>query len=166
MLQPYPRPEAAKIDTAAEQYVDVLKQITNACRSLRSEMRLGPQQKVPLIAAGDRTMLAAVAPYITPLARLAGVEIVDELPQTDAPVAIVGDYKLMLKIEIDPNAERARLQKEIARHESEIAKVQAKLGNSNFVERAPAAVVEQERRRLVQFQDTLAKLRTQLARLA
>ncbi len=166
MLQPYPRPEATQVDAAAEQSVDVLKQLTNACRSLRSEMRLGPQQKVPLIATGDRATLAAIAPYITPLARLSGVEIVDELPQTDAPVSIVGDYKLMLKIEIDVGAERARLQKEIARHESEIAKAQAKLANSGFVERAPPAVVEQERQRLAQFQDTLEKLRAQLERLA
>ena len=54
MLQPYPEPDATRIDEEAEQHVALLKQLTNACRTLRSEMNLGPQQKVPLLAQGDR----------------------------------------------------------------------------------------------------------------
>ena len=166
MLQPYPQPDAGRIDAQAEREVALLKLITNACRTLRSEMNLGPQQKVPLLAHGDRATLTAFTPYLMPLARLSEVTIVDGgLPQADAPVSIVGDYKLMLKIEIDAAAERTRLGKEQARLESEIAKAQGKLANANFVERAPAAVVEQERERLARFQATLDKLRAQLAQL-
>jgi len=167
MLQPYPQSDADRIDEPAEQQVALLKLVTDACRTLRSEMNLGPQQKVPLLAHGDRTTLTAFTPYLMPLARLSEVTIVDgDLPQADAPVSIVGDYKLMLKIEIDAAAERARLGKEKDRLESEIAKAQGKLANSNFVERAPAAVVEQERERLARFQVTLDKLRAQLDQLA
>ena len=165
MLQPYPQSQPEKIDERAEQRVNILKQITNACRTLRSEMNLGPQQKVPLIAEGDRATLTGFSPYLSPLARLSEIEIVDALPQTDAPVSIVGDYKLMLRIEIDVAAEKARLGKEISGLEDQIAKAGAKLANASFVERAPAAVVEQERQRLAQFQDTLNKLRSQLAKL-
>ena len=165
MLQPYPQADASRIDSGAEQHVALLKQLTNACRTLRSEMGLGPQQKVPLLAQGDRATLAAVTPYLMPLARLSEVAIVDELPQADAPVSIVGDYRLMLKIEIDAAAERTRLGKEIARLEGDIAKTLAKLSNANFVERAPPAVVEQERQRLMQSETTLAKVRAQLERL-
>ncbi len=166
MLQPYPQPDAGRIDEAAEREVVLLKLITNACRTLRSEMNLGPQQKVPLLAHGDRTTLTAFTPYLMPLARLSQLTIVEgELPQADAPVSIVGDYKLMLKIEIDAAAERARLGKEHARLESEIAKAQGKLANASFVERAPAAVVGQERERLARFQDTLDKLSAQLKQL-
>jgi valyl-tRNA synthetase len=128
-------------------------------------MNLGPQQKVPLFAQGDGASLAALTPYLTPLARLSDVTIVNELPQADAPVSIVGDYKLMLKIEVDAAAERARLGKEMERLAGEITKTEAKLANANFVERAPAAVVDQERQRLVQFETTVAKLRAQLERL-
>ena len=166
MLQPYPQPDAGRIDEHAEHEVALLKLITNACRTLRSEMNLGPQQKVPLLAHGDHAMLTAFTPYLMPLARLSEVTIVDGgLPQADAPVSIVGDYKLMLKIEIDAAAERARLGKEQARLENEIAKAQGKLANASFVERAPAAVVEQERERLTRFQVTLDKLRAQLDQL-
>ena len=167
MLQPYPQSDAGRIDEHAEREVAALKLITNACRTLRSEMNLGPQQKVPLLAHGDRATLTAYTPYLMPLARLSEVTIVEGgLAPADAPVSIVGDYKLMLKIEIDAAAERARLGKETQRLEGEIAKAQGKLANASFVERAPAAVVGQERERLARFQATLDKLRAQLDQLA
>jgi valyl-tRNA synthetase len=128
-------------------------------------MNIGPQQKVPLLAQGDATTLVAFTPYMLPLARLSEVTVVEELPDADAAVSIIDDYKLMLKIEIDRAAERERLGKEIVRLEGEITRTEAKLSNTKFVERAPAAVVEQERSRLVQFEATRAKLQAQLERL-
>jgi len=82
-----------------------------------------------------------------------------------APVAIVGTDKIVLKVEIDVAAERERLQKEFDRLSMEVTKCVAKLDNENFVARAKPAVVEQERTRLAEFNDTLVKLGTQLARL-
>jgi len=164
-LQPFPKANLERVDARADERMALLKEMVNACRSLRSEMGLSPAQKVPLIATGDRSTLMEFARYLAPLARLSDVRIVDGLPAGDAPVQIVGDYRLMLHIEVDVAAERERIAKDIARHEGEIAKAQAKLANEGFVARAPGAVVEQERTRLAGFSATLEKLREQYARL-
>jgi valyl-tRNA synthetase len=165
MLQSYPQPQPERIDVAAEREIGALKQIVTACRTLRSEMNVAPSQKVPLLAQGDPARLQAFAPYLAALARLSEVVIETELPQAEAPVSIAGDFRLMLKIEIDVGAERERLGKEIARLENEITKAQSKLDNPKFVERAPPLVVAQEKIRLEKFATELEQVRQQLARL-
>ncbi|OIR04781.1 valine--tRNA ligase [mine drainage metagenome] len=165
MLQAYPKADASKIDAAAIAQIALLQELTTACRSLRSEMNLSPAARVPLIAAGDAATLKTLAPYISSLGKLSEVQIVAELPEGDAPVSIVGNFKLMLKVEIDVAAERERLDKEIARLGNEITKANAKLGNESFVARAPAAVVDQEKKRLEEFGATLVQLQAQRKKL-
>jgi valyl-tRNA synthetase len=165
MLQAYPEADAARIDMAAMEQVALLQEIIVACRKLRSEMNLSPAQRVPLIAAGNEDTLKALAPYISSLAKLSEVQIVAEQPEGDAAVAIVGPFRLMLKVEIDVAAERERLDKEIARLQNEINKTQVKLSNSSFVDRAPAAVVAQERKRMEEFSAALAQMETQRDKL-
>ncbi|HLE66524.1 MAG TPA: valine--tRNA ligase [Burkholderiales bacterium] len=168
MLAPYPKAQSERIDEAAEREVALLKQWIDTCRNLRSGMGLSPQQKLPLYVAGDAQAVERFAPYLKPkpLAHLSEVHAVKELPPEDAPVAVVGEFRLMLHVEIDVAVERDRLAKEIARLEGEIVKCRAKLGSASFVERAPTAVVAQERARLTGFEETLVKLRQQLDRLS
>ncbi|GAB6849075.1 valine--tRNA ligase [Paraburkholderia kururiensis] len=170
MVQPYPVAEPGKIDEAAEQWVADLKAMIDACRNLRGEMNLSPATKVPLLATGNAERLATFAPYAQALARLSEVRIIADEATLDgeahgAPIAIVGTDKLVLKVEIDVAAERERLSKEIARLTAEIAKCNAKLGNESFVAKAPPAVVEQEQRRLAEYETTIGKLTAQLSRL-
>ena len=82
-----------------------------------------------------------------------------------APVAVAGDARLALFMEVDVAAEKARLTKEAERLDKEIAKAQAKLGNEAFVAKAPPAVIEQERKRQADFGAALEKIRDQLKRL-
>ena len=152
-------------DNTAAHALDEFKLLANACRALRSGMGLPPGQKVPLVIEGDACVMA-YAPYLQALARLESVSVVARLPaDSDAPVEVVGPYRLMLLIEVDREAEIARLDKEIARLTGEISKCDGKLSNTSFVDRAPAAVVEQERTRLDEFKTTLEKVKTQRARL-
>ena len=165
MLQPYPESNPAKIDQAVIEQVVVLQEIITACRKLRSEMNLSPAQRVPLIAAGDVAVLNTLAPYIIGLAKLSEVRIVATLSANDAPVAMVGAFQLMLEVKIDVAAERERLDKEIARLQNELAKVAGKLANPGFVDRAPTAVVAQERTRMAEFGATLAQFQAQRSKL-
>lgn len=168
MRQPYPEANLEKIDDSAEAWMTQLKSLTDACRNLRGEMQLSPALRVPLIIAGSaeqQATLLSFAPYLQALAKLSEVQVVETLPESPAPVSIVGDAKLLLKVEIDVAAERERLGKEITRIEGEMAKAETQLGNESFVARAPAQVVAQMRERLVNFSSTLEKLREQFAKL-
>ncbi|MFW9611333.1 MAG: valine--tRNA ligase [Fluviibacter sp.] len=169
MQADYPVADAQRIDTAAETQIEQLKGLVSACRNLRGEMSLSPATKVPLIVAAsqaDQAALADAAPVLKSLAKLADVHFVDALPaDTLAPVAVLGQVQLMLEIEIDVPAEISRLEKEIARLEGEIKKAEGKLGNASFVDRAPPAVVAQERQRMTDFGNTLTMLKPQLQKL-
>ncbi len=165
MLKSYPQPQAGMRDEPGEARIGDLKAMVNACRKLSAEMGIGPGKRIPLLVSGDAERIAMFAPYLQALARLSEVTHVEELPPADAPVEIVGDYRLMLKIEIDVAAERERLTKESQRLRGEIAKAEGKLNNKNFVERAPEKVVAQERERLENFRATVEKLQSQLDRL-
>ncbi|MFO1216467.1 MAG: valine--tRNA ligase [Burkholderiaceae bacterium] len=170
LTAPYPKAELQRIDAEADTWVERLKAVAGACRQLRSEMNLSPAERVPLLASGDSAFLASAAPVLKALARLSELRLFDDdAAFADAtrnlPVAVQGDARLALQVQIDVAAESARLAKEIARIEAEIAKAGAKLGNASFVERAPAAVVSQEKQRLEDFRRTLDRLQDQAHRL-
>ena len=166
MLAAYPQVDLARIDTAAEAKVDRLKALAYACRNLRGEMGISPAQRTPLLVAGGGEEIREFAPILQALGKLSEVHIVDDMPaDAVAPVAVVGEIRLMLQVEIDVAAEKERLKKEIEKLEKQIAIAQGKLGNESFVARAPAAVVEQEKQRVAEFTATLEKLKPQLAKL-
>ncbi len=166
MLAAYPQAEPAKIRPEADAWMNELQGLIDATRNLRGEMNLSPAQKAPLFIAADtaqQAKLRAFAPYLKTLAKLSEVTVGETLPEAiGAPVQVVGDISLMLKVEIDVKAERERLSKEIARLQGEIAKANGKLSNENFVAKAPPAVIEQEKKRVAEFGGTLEKLQAQL----
>jgi valyl-tRNA synthetase len=167
---PYPEANAAAIDPAAMAWMAHLKSVVDACRNLRGEMNVSPSTRLPLLAVGDAAFLREAAPVLQALAKLSEVRVFDDeaawaAAAQAAPVALAGDARLCLFMEIDVAAEKARLAKEAARIEGELAKANGKLSNEAFVAKAPAAVIEQERARIAQFGATLERLREQLRRL-
>jgi valyl-tRNA synthetase len=167
MLQPYPKSQPEKIDEAAERDMAVLKEWTVAARNLRSEAKIPPGEKLPLYttSAPPANDASLVLVSTQALARLSEIRQVATLPDSTAPVAVVGDARIMLYKEVDPAAEAERISKEITRVGAQIAQFKAKLANASFVERAPASVVEQERKRLSDSEETLSKLQEQLQKL-
>jgi valyl-tRNA synthetase len=169
-IAPYPEANAAAIDPAAMAWMAHLKSVVDACRNLRGEMNVSPSTRLPLLAVGDAAFLREAAPVLQALAKLNEVRVYDDeaawaAAAQAAPVALAGDARLCLFMEIDVAAEKARLTKEAARIEGELAKANGKLSNEAFVAKAPAAVIEQERARIAQFGATLERLREQLRRL-
>ncbi len=167
---PYPKSQPEKIDDKAEAHVAKLKTLVDACRNLRGEMNVSPATRLPLFVLGDTEFMTGAAPVLKSLAKLSEVKVfADEASWAAAaqaaPVAVVGEARVCLHMEVDVAAEKGRLGKEAARLEGELVKVNAKLANEAFVSKVPPAVLAQEQKRLGDYTATLEKIRGQLARL-
>jgi valyl-tRNA synthetase len=166
----YPEAQMNKVDPQAIASVEQLKALVDACRNLRGEMNVSPSTRMPLYALGDADFMRRHAAVLQALDKLSEVKVFDDeaawqAAAQSAPVAVVGNTRMCLFIEVDVASEKTRLGKEVSRLEGEIAKAQGKLGNEAFVAKAPAAVIEQEKKRLDDFSSTLAKVQAQLQRL-
>jgi valyl-tRNA synthetase len=170
----YPISQPERIDEKAEAHITRLKTLVDACRNLRGEMNVSPATRMPLFAlatnAEELAFIQSVAPVLQALAKLNEVKIFENEAEwaaaaQAAPVAVVGELRVCLFMEVDVAAEKARLGKEADRLQNEITKASAKLSNEAFVAKAPPAVIEQEKKRVADFTATLSKVRDQLARL-
>jgi valyl-tRNA synthetase len=173
MLRPYPRAsDLPQADAQAEAAVEWLKSVISSVRRIRSELNVAPSKHVPLLMAGgdsgDRERAHRFASQLRFLCKLDTVDVIDDANAAPASAAaVVGELKLLVPLEglVDLGAERARLDKELKRVDGEIAKSHGKLASETFVANAPAAVVEQERKRLVDWgsqRDALAAQRAKL----
>lgn len=143
-----------------------LKQLTGVVRNLRAEMGLQPAVKAPLfIETAKPELFVAYAEYIKVLAKISEVELVIALESDSAPVAVTEGARLMLKVEIDVAAEKIRLTKEIEKNNKEVEKMQVKLNNPQYVERAPADLVAKDTKRVNELNAIITQLQTQLSKL-
>ena len=171
-----PWPTVASEQAAdATRGIEWLKGVVSGVRGFRSQMGLSPAREIEVVfAGGDAAQAALVERHAGALRFLARASALTVLAAGDAEpagatvVAQSGDQRVLVPVAglIDVAAELARLDKEIARVRAEIGKCENKLGSDSFVARAPAAVVEQERGRLADWQGQLAGLVAQRARLA
>ncbi len=166
----YPVSQPERIDAQAEAHVAKLKTLVDACRNLRGEMNVSPATRMPMYVLGDTAFMQSVAPVLQSLAKLSEVKVFESEAEwaaaaQAAPVAVVGEARLCLFMEVDVEAEKIRMTKEATRLEGEIAKANAKLGNEAFVAKAPPAVIDEAKKRVAEFSATLDKIRQQLQRL-
>jgi valyl-tRNA synthetase len=154
-------PEKVDVDLAGKrQRVASIYEIVQAGRNLRAEAKLPSNQKAKFALRSKNKEIAAEH---STLARLVNAsELIVDFGYKGAagmPVAATKSGELVLILEVDRGAEIERLEKEIAKLDSELRTVEAKLKNTSFVTRAPAAVVEEHRERQRNFAEQLAKLK-------
>ncbi|MCX5515085.1 valine--tRNA ligase [Kaistia algarum] len=168
ILEAWPELTFEDADAAAE--INWLVDLISAVRSVRSEINVPPGAQVPLIVIGgsDATIgrLATHDVLIRRLARASDITLA-AAPPKGAVQTVVGEATIALPLEgvIDLDAERARLAKEIDKAAKEIGKIEAKLGNEQFVSRAPEEVIDEQRERLAETQELKAKFTAALERL-
>ncbi|WP_439612458.1 valine--tRNA ligase [Reyranella sp.] len=166
--QPWPAP--ATVDAAADAEMGWLVKLISDIRSARAELNVPAGAKLKLLVIGGNDATAARIEThraaIERLARIEGVEAAASAPKASLQI-VVGEatYALPVGEVIDLKAESARLQKEIRKLADEVGKIDAKLANAAFVARAPEEVVEEQRERRAQAEQTGARLSAALERL-
>ena len=155
---------------AEEAQMETLMNAVRAIRNRRSEMNVPPSKKAKVLVLTDKKdTFAAGAGFFPKLAYASGIELVDAVPEDAAKMAsvVTGDAQLYMPMGdlIDFAAERARLEKEKAKVEDDIAFVMKKLDNPNFVGKAPEKVVAVEREKAEKLREHLAKLEESIAAL-
>ena len=168
----WPAPAEVHDADAAREELDWVVRLIGEVRGARSEMNVPPSVTVPLLLQGasPRTLARAEAwiEAIRRLGRATEVRALDGAPPRGVAQVVVGEATVMLPLAevIDLGAERARLAKERAKADAEARKIEQKLGNADFVARAPEEVVEENRERLEAARAEMARLDAALARVA
>lgn len=169
MLQTFPQTNQALFDEKAMSQVNWLQQIIIGIRNIRGEMNIPPNKPLPLLLLNssqqDKQYLQQTQHLLKALAKLENItELNAEQTPPASATALVGEMSLLIPLAglIDVEAERARLQKAIAKLEKELEKSEKKLANPQYVANAPTAVVQKEKDRLAESEIALQKLRQQL----
>ncbi len=170
MAAPWPDMDDNYINTQAETDIAWLIDLISEVRSVRTEMNIPPSKKAKMVLVGaSEQTISRMGTYKEALERMARMEnweVADTAPK-GAIQAVVGETTIAMPLEglIDLNAERARTLKEIAKVEIEIKKIDSKLANKNFTDRAPEAVVNEQHTRHTAFTAELEKLKSALDNL-
>ena len=171
MQESYPVASNQPEDTTATAAIAWIKSFVLGVRRIRAEYDIAPSKTIPVLIHGgteiEREYFAAGQRYIQRLTRAANIEVLTQAYPDRAATALAGEATIYIPMSdlIDRDAEIERLNKEIARLENEQIKAEKKMQNPAFVEKAPPAVVEKERAKLHEFNDNIAKLRSQLEKL-
>lgn len=173
MIQPYPQVNSKLMDDTAESELEWLKSVIISIRTIRSEMNISPAKQLPILlrkgSDTDKQNVEHLKPMLSTLAKIDSISWLkkDEMPPPSAS-AFVNELEIYIPMAgfINLEEETARLKKEIGKIEKDLKVVTTKLGNSGFVDRAPADVVEKEKQRQAELTAAKLKLENQLKELS
>jgi len=173
MLQAYPLPDPSRVDDAALAEMQWVMKLIAGVRNIRGEMNVDPKRGLSVLiqdaSADERIRVETNAAYLAALARIEAFSFLEPGQHPpEAATALVGSMKVLVPLAglIDRDAELQRLDREIERTRKDLDRARGKLGNDNFVSRAPAEVVEKERQRAGELETALNELSSQRARVA
>jgi valyl-tRNA synthetase len=168
MLQPYPKADEAQIDTTAIAEINWVMNFILGVRRIRGEMNIAPGKPLPVLlqngSAADKNSLANNQVYLQKLGRLESINWLDaDEAAPESAIALVGDMKILIPMAglIDKEAELARLDKEIQKIIKELPRIEGKLSNPAFIDKAPADVIDKEKAKLADLRSSLNNLEEQ-----
>jgi valyl-tRNA synthetase len=172
MLQPWPAADPDRHDAEAEAEVAWMQGVIVATRTIRGEAQLGPAKELDILirnaTEADRSRLERNAPLLQKLAKLASVTLIEAADETPAALSALYEHlEILVPMAgiIDVEAETSRLNRDLQKHLNELERLQQKLANPNFTDRAPPEVVENERVKARAASDACDKITAQLSRL-
>ena len=172
MLESYPVPRPELDDPEAVEHMTWVRDLVLAIRRVRGELDLAPGRQVPVVLTGpsdtERDRLAGGSAYVRALARVATIDVLEAgSPTPKAATALLGGLEVLVPLEglIDKDAEIERLERQLDKLGKNLDRAHAKLANPSFLDRAPAEVVEKERRRAAELDASIGKLEAQLETL-
>jgi valyl-tRNA synthetase len=172
MLQPYPIADETYIDNEAIAETQWLMQFILGVRRIRGEMNIAPSKLLPVLlqngSAADERSLGNNRNYLQKLARLESITWLNPNEVTpESAIALIGELKILIPIAglIDKEAELVRLDKEIQKIVKELPRIEGKLSNPSFVDKAPQDVIDKEKAKLADLHSILNNLEQQRSKI-
>ena len=168
MNQPYPVVDKKWIDEEAENKAGLLQQVIGALRNIRSEMNVPQDKKADVMIRGPQDKLSFLTSQMEHLQKLAQVESLSGAPDIDKPdeaaTGIVSDLEIFVPLSglVDMKKEKERIEIEISRLSGLIQGLDKKLSNKSFIQKAPADVVNKEKKKRTDMNEKLEKFRDNL----
>ena len=180
MTTNFPLQDEKRIDEISLSYMAEFQDLVVSIRTLRSEMQISPSERpeaifvvrknIPLIDYVEEDQptkqfaedLCVIC--IKKLAKLSIINVVEYIPDdmNHLPFQVCGDIKILLKVKIEKELEISRLQKEIDKFNHELVKVEEKLSNKSFVEKAPEKIVNLQKEKRKKYLDKISELTERL----
>jgi valyl-tRNA synthetase len=171
MNQAYPKADPNKVDSEAVAEMEWLMDFITGIRSIRSQMNIPPKKQLPVLLKdcneSDISRIERNRDFLSRLANLESVTVLEGTAPASA-TALVGKMEILIPLEglIDKDAEIARLNKEVSKLEKLIQQSSGKLNNQGYIAKAPAEVVQKEREKLSEMEQSLSQLMQQRDSLA